>query len=125
MLEAKKHTDLTGHQIIELALLKVSKKNWNDAPAGYMPEEALAYLQGCADAYLHALEMIPTTIEIWLPIEDAPVGREMFVVKAIDVTGFSSGKYTSDPYCVWQEKKGEFVRWPHPFAPTHFMKLPK
>jgi hypothetical protein len=61
----------------------------------------------------------------WLPIEGAPVGKEMFVVCAINVSnGFVGGNYTSDPWCVWQYEPGEFMRWPHNFPPTHYLPLP-
>lgn len=51
--------------------------------------------------------------------------REMFIVRAIKkkcIPG-SGYEYTSDPYCVWREKDN-YVRWPHNYAPTHFMLLP-
>ena len=63
-------------------------------------------------------------------IENLPevynTGRKMFVVRAIDIippgcSGLSL--YTTDAYCVWLEN-GEYARWPHPFPPTHFSKLP-
>lgn len=65
----------------------------------------------------------------WQPIETAPKDRKMFVVQAFDVeTGLStpSGgrRYTTDPWCVWYSN-GEFVRWPHPFPPTHWVPLPE
>lgn len=62
----------------------------------------------------------------WRPIETAPVGKEMFVARAIDVlNGFTGGRtYTSDPWCVWQPEKGKFSRWNHHFQPTHWMPLP-
>jgi hypothetical protein len=57
----------------------------------------------------------------WQPIGNLSYagikGREMFVVKSL------RPEYNSDPYCVWREND-KFVRWPHEFAPTHFMKLP-
>lgn len=63
---------------------------------------------------------------MWRPIEEAPVGKEMFV--AIGVTtgnAFTNGRpYTTDAWCVWQQDKGEFRRWPHYWAPTHFMPIP-
>jgi hypothetical protein len=63
----------------------------------------------------------------WLPIEDAadiPVNKA-FVAIAVDVIppGLSL-KYTTDPYCVWNQGNGDFARWPHPFPPTHFCRLP-
>lgn len=51
--------------------------------------------------------------------------REMFVVIGIDVkVGVS--KYTTDPYCVWVDLRGDplFIRWIHKFSPTHYMLLP-
>jgi len=62
----------------------------------------------------------------WLPISTAPKVREpyrMFVVIAVDVRVGNGTRYTTDPYCVWPED-GKFVRWPHPFPPTHWMPLP-
>lgn len=65
----------------------------------------------------------------WLPIEDIPVGmgRKMFVVKAVGITPISTMpdyKYTTGPWCVFMDD-GEFVRWPHQYAPTHFCLLPE
>ena len=61
----------------------------------------------------------------WMPIETAPVGRSMFVVRAFNVqVTDKSFDYTSDAYGVWQPTPGKFERWPHPFAPTHWMPLP-
>jgi hypothetical protein len=63
---------------------------------------------------------------MWEDIKDAPIGTEMFVVKTFGVSnGLTGGQtYTSDPWCVWQQKEGEFSRWPHKFPPTHFLRLP-
>lgn len=63
----------------------------------------------------------------WQPIETAPKGREMFVVRAFNVpNGYVGGRdYTSDPWCVWWSvPDSAFVRWPHHFAPTHWLALP-
>ena len=63
----------------------------------------------------------------WLPIEQAPKGcRTMFVVRGFNVTNENCHvrNYTTDPYCVWPGKDGGWVRWPHPFPPTHYMPLP-
>jgi hypothetical protein len=63
----------------------------------------------------------------WQPIDTAPRGtREMFVVRAFDVCNGFTGerRYTSDPYCVWRDDKDDFARWPHNFAPTHWLPLP-
>ena len=69
---------------------------------------------------------IHNDIKRWQPIETAPIGETLFVV--IGVTkgnGFTGDKpYTTDPFCVWQEKPGEFRRWPHRWMPTHWMPLP-
>jgi hypothetical protein len=51
----------TGHEIIEEALAKAVKHDWNNSPAGMSPEEGRAYQHGLAAAYLHALEMIPAS----------------------------------------------------------------
>lgn len=67
---------------------------------------------------------------LWLKIESLSDywknNKKMFVVKAIDIfpNDFSPMKYTTDPYCVWMED-GDFVRWPHPFPPTHYTILPE
>jgi len=60
------------------------------------------------------------------PIETAPIGKGMFVVRAFNVSnGFTGWRpYTTDPWCVWQATAGEFSRWPHHFAPTHWAPLP-
>ena len=63
-------------------------------------------------------------------IENLPevynTGRKMFVVRAFDIIppGCSClSLYTTDAYCVWRDG-AEYVRWPHPFPPTHFFELP-
>lgn len=48
----------TGHEIIEEALLKASQGDWLNSPMGCSYEEGIAYQQGMAAAYQHALEMI-------------------------------------------------------------------
>lgn len=70
-------------------------------------------------------------VDNWLPFNTYPLSdpesREMFVVIAIDTPLAMPGTgklYTTDPYCVWRQD-GRLVRWPHPFAPTHWMPLPK
>lgn len=61
----------------------------------------------------------------WEPIEKAPHGKEPIVLKAIDVTLGGVAHYTSDPYCGWWDEAGKcWARWPHPFPPTHFCRLP-
>lgn len=67
---------------------------------------------------------------MWKKIENLPeiynTSRKIFVVKAIDIIPPRCnvlGLYTTDPYCVWKEGS-EYVRWPHPFPPTHFFELP-
>lgn len=64
----------------------------------------------------------------WLPIESAPKdGREMYVVRGFDIKPnkkYLISRYTTDPYCVWPDGKGNWARWPHPFPPTHWMPLP-
>ncbi len=67
----------------------------------------------------------PQAASGWLPIETAPVGKQMFVVRAFNAPMRGGGTYTTDPYCVWQEQKGRFQRWPHgAMPPTHYMLLP-
>jgi hypothetical protein len=66
----------------------------------------------------------------WQPIETAPQGTKpstMFAVIAKDVVVCSNGvPYTTDPYYVWRDSDGEgFVRWPHPFPPTHWHPMPE
>lgn len=65
----------------------------------------------------------------WQPIETAPkqemFRKEMFVVRAFGVqTGANAHPYDTDAYCVWRDHNGRFVRWPHPFPPTHWTPLP-
>lgn len=61
----------------------------------------------------------------WLPIKTLPTSdnKEMFVVIGINISGLGSSPYTTDPYCVWKEGD-KYVRWPHPFEPTHWCPLP-
>lgn len=85
------------------------------------------YLPEVVDAYKAMLTSAPPAPSVggWMPISEAPIGREMFVAKAFRASpGFSDGRtYDSDPWCVWQEFPGMFARWPHPFPPTHFVRL--
>jgi hypothetical protein len=85
---------------------------------------------------------------MWLTIDklhEHVKGREMqsdksscqsptvFVVIAMNVPyPFNPNyTYTTDPYCVWVNevdeymRPEEFIRWPHPFMPTHFCLLPE
>ena len=64
----------------------------------------------------------------WQPIETAPKNdKVMFIAIAVGVKVTpESVPYTTDPWCVWQDvNRGEFVRWPHRFRPTHWMPLPE
>lgn len=68
----------------------------------------------------------------WKPINELPEylkeTRRMFVVKAIDVAPMEAVpdyRYNSDPWCVWFDGNGGFVRWPHKYPPTHFCELPE
>ena len=62
----------------------------------------------------------------WLPIDTAPQdSRVMFVVRAYNAEIGRGHLYTSDPWCVWSDDFGRFMRWPHPFPPTHWMPLPE
>jgi hypothetical protein len=64
----------------------------------------------------------------WKPIETAPKdssSKKMFVVIAFNAKIRSDYHYDSDPYCVWRGFRGEFVRWPHVFEPTHWVPLPE
>jgi len=62
----------------------------------------------------------------YLLINDAPIGKTMFVAIAINVQPLPHNNmlYTSDPYVVWQPEQGKFARWPHPYPPTHYYPLP-
>lgn len=60
------------------------------------------------------------------PIATCPKDRTMFVAIAV------LPNYTTDPWCVWyqpenltNEQNCGFVRWPHPFPPTHWLQIPK
>lgn len=60
----------------------------------------------------------------WLDITlDPPADKEMVVFRGFNIQQGTANNYTTDPYCGWIQN-GEFVRWPHPFPPTHYMKLP-
>ena len=66
----------------------------------------------------------PVSEDRWQPIETAPKETtQMFVVVAFGAK-VGATPYNSDPWCVWHQR-GEFVRWPHKFSPTHWMPLPK
>ena len=75
----------------------------------------------------HASPVAPTPPVIedrWQPIETAPKETtQMFVVVAFGAK-VGATPYNSDPWCVWHQR-GEFVRWPHKFSPTHWMPLPE
>jgi len=60
----------------------------------------------------------------WRSIESAPKNtKKMFVVQAFNVTEGFVRNYTSDPVVTWAVN-GEFPRWKHEFAPTHWFELP-
>lgn len=97
-------------------------------------ERRLAFQQAChpyaVQSLLAELDHLRAALSTgrlggeWLPISEAPVGTEMFVARAFDIN-VGGQKYTTDPYCVWQETAGTFVRWPHKaMAPTHFTRIP-
>ena len=66
----------------------------------------------------------PVSKDRWQPIETAPKETtQMFVVVAFGAK-VGATPYNSDPWCVWHQR-GEFVRWPHKFSPTHWMPLPE
>ena len=66
----------------------------------------------------------PVSKDRWQPIETAPKETtQMFVVVAFGAK-VGATPYNSDPWCVWHQR-GEFVRWPHKFSPTHWMQLPE
>ena len=75
-------------------------------------------------AALAAAPTPPVSEDRWQPIETAPKETtQMFVVVAFGAK-VGATPYNSDPWCVWHQR-GEFVRWPHKFSPTHWMPLPK
>lgn len=98
------------------------------------PENARSVLEAAIRSQHSRIEELEAQLEAlgsiepgrdWLPIESAPIGRDMFIVRAFDVqVTDKSFNYTSDAYVVWQPSPGEFVRWPHPFKPTHWSALP-
>lgn len=65
-------------------------------------------------------ELTPQWIDIDL---DPPADKEMVVFRGYNIQQGSTNNYTTDPYCGWIQGD-EFKRWPHPFPPTHYMKLP-
>lgn len=59
-----------------------------------------------------------------LDLNNFPVEEKvMFVVIGFGVN-LGSGKYNTDPYCVWHQG-GKLRRWPHPVPPTHYSLLPE
>ena len=56
---------------------------------------------------------------MWKPIDQAPVGDEMFVAQAF------LDDYVSKPYCVSQTEIGVFTGWDIFTAPTHFIPIPQ
>ena len=77
-----------------------------------------------AIAAIDAAPTPPVSEDRWQPIETAPKETtQMFVVVAFGAK-VGATPYNSDPWCVWHQR-GEFVRWPHKFSPTHWMPLPK
>ena len=75
-------------------------------------------------AMIAAAPTPPVSEDRWQPIETAPKETtQMFVVVAFGAK-VGATPYNSDPWCVWHQR-GEFVRWPHKFSPTHWMPLPK
>ena len=82
-------------------------------------------LEEIADAaMLAAAPTPPVSEDRWLPIATAPKETtQMFVVVAFGAK-VGATPYNSDPWCVWHQR-GEFVRWPHKFSPTHWMPLPE
>ncbi len=79
-----------------------------------------------AEMIVAALHPAPEQAEpAWQPIESAPIGTSMFFVRGFNVdVSDRIRNYTTDPYGVWQPTLGKFERWPHPFAPTHWLPLP-
>ena len=76
------------------------------------------------NAMLAAAPTPPVSEDRWHPIETAPKETtQMFVVVAFGAK-VGATPYNSDPWCVWHQR-GEFVRWPHKFSPTHWMPLPE
>jgi len=60
----------------------------------------------------------------WNSINSAPQNtKEMFIVRAFNATQGLNRSYTSDPVATWAVD-GEFPRWKHDFAPTHWCELP-
>ena len=61
----------------------------------------------------------------WNPIVTAPQNtKNMFIVRAFNVTQGPARNYTSDPVATWSEN-GTFPRWKHEFQPTHWCELPE
>lgn len=58
--------------------------------------------------------------DVWVKFEDEmPVDKAPIAMIGLDVAVGTFNKYTTDPYCGWVENGG-YVRWPHPFNPTHW-----
>lgn len=97
---------------------------WLDDAA---PLHERRYVNPFIGTYKHVLAAAPTppvSEDRWQPIETAPKETtQMFVVVAFGAK-VGATPYNSDPWCVWHQR-GEFVRWPHKFSPTHWMPLPE
>ncbi len=89
-----------------------------------LSEHDLLRMDSAYCAMLATAPTQPVSEDRWLPIETAPKETtQMFVVVAFGAK-VGATPYNSDPWCVWHQR-GEFVRWPHKFSPTHWMPLPK
>ena len=89
----------------------------------YWQQAAIARL-GYRPNLLATAPTPPVSEDRWQPIETAPKETtQMFVVVAFGAK-VGATPYNSDPWCVWHQR-GEFVRWPHKFSPTHWMPLPE
>ena len=135
----------TGEQLYidqlerELALLKASPvgapEGWKLVPV--VPTHAILDVMFNAgidrhdgdltllySAILAAAPTLSVSEGSWHPIETAPKETtQMFVVVAFGAK-VGATPYNSDSWCVWHQR-GEFVRWPHKFSPTHWMPLPE
>jgi hypothetical protein len=63
----------------------------------------------------------------WKPIGTAPKDGREILLRARTREALPGGaEYVTDVYHGWWDRAhGNWARWPHKFAPTHWMKIPE
>lgn len=57
----------------------------------------------------------------WQPIETLQEGGK----EVVCLIGIAPSGYVTDPWTGWKMFRGGYARWPHPFPPTHWCRIPK